>query len=51
MYAIRSYYGVPLTDVTPEQRRYIKAVNFGLIYGMGAFGLATQLNIERNNFV
>ncbi len=40
-------FGVPLTDVTSEQRRYIKAVNFGLIYGMGAFGLATQLGIER----
>jgi len=40
-------FGVPPGDVTPEQRRYIKAVNFGLIYGMGAFGLATQLNIER----
>ncbi|MEO5765034.1 MAG: DNA polymerase I [Casimicrobiaceae bacterium] len=40
-------FGVPPTDVTAEQRRYIKAVNFGLIYGMGAFGLATQLNIER----
>ncbi len=31
-----------------EQRRYTKAVNFGLIYGMGAFGLASQLGIERN---
>jgi DNA polymerase I len=40
-------FGVPLAEVTPDQRRYIKAVNFGLIYGMGAFGLAQQLNIER----
>ncbi len=40
-------FSVPLADVTADQRRYIKAVNFGLIYGMGAFGLATQLNIER----
>ena len=40
-------FGVPAADVTSDQRRYIKAVNFGLIYGMGAFGLATQLNIER----
>jgi DNA polymerase-1 len=40
-------FGVPASDVTSDQRRYIKAVNFGLIYGMGAFGLATQLNIER----
>ena len=34
-------------DVTADQRRYIKAVNFGLIYGMSAFGLAQQLDIER----
>ena len=40
-------FGVPPSDVTADQRRYIKAVNFGLIYGMSAFGLATQLNIER----
>ena len=40
-------FGVPLAEVTPDQRRYIKAVNFGLIYGMGAFGLAQQLGIER----
>jgi DNA polymerase-1 len=40
-------FGVPIADVTSEQRRYIKAVNFGLIYGMSAFGLASQLGIER----
>jgi len=40
-------FGVPLADVTTDQRRYIKAVNFGLIYGMSAFGLAQQLGIER----
>ena len=40
-------FGVPVADVTIDQRRYIKAVNFGLIYGMGAFGLAQQLGIER----
>jgi DNA polymerase-1 len=40
-------FGVAPEDVTTEQRRYIKAVNFGLIYGMGAFGLAQQLGIER----
>ncbi len=40
-------FGVPIADVTSEQRRYIKAVNFGLIYGMSAFGLAAQLDIER----
>jgi DNA polymerase I len=41
-------FGVPVNEVTAEQRRYTKAVNFGLIYGMGAFGLASQLGIERN---
>ncbi len=41
-------FGIPISEITPEQRRYTKAVNFGLIYGMGAFGLASQLGIERN---
>ena len=41
-------FGVPPADVTADQRRYIKAVNFGLIYGMSAFGLAQQLGIERS---
>jgi DNA polymerase I len=40
-------FGVKPDEVTVDQRRYIKAVNFGLIYGMGAFGLAQQLGIER----
>ena len=39
-------FGVPLAEVTPEQRRYAKTINFGLIYGMGAFGLAQSLGIE-----
>ncbi len=41
-------FGVPASAVTSEQRRYIKAVNFGLIYGMSAFGLAQQLGLERS---
>jgi len=40
-------FGVPLADVTTEQRRYAKTINFGLIYGMGAFGLAQSLGIEQ----
>ncbi len=39
--------GIREDDVTAEQRRSAKAVNFGLIYGMSAFGLARQLGIER----
>jgi DNA polymerase-1 len=41
-------FGVPQDEVSAEQRRYIKAVNFGLIYGMSAFGLAAQLSIDRS---
>ncbi len=40
-------FSIPISEITSEQRRYTKAVNFGLIYGMGAFGLASQLGIER----
>ncbi len=40
-------FGEKPSEVTADQPRYIKAVNFGLIYGMGAFGLAQQLGIER----
>ena len=41
-------FGVPPAEVSAEQRRYAKTINFGLIYGMSAFGLAAQLGIERD---
>ncbi len=40
-------FGVALNEVSADQRRSAKAINFGLIYGMSAFGLAQQLGIER----
>lgn len=41
-------FGVERDAVDNEQRRYAKVINFGLIYGMSAFGLAQNLNIERS---
>jgi len=47
-------YGIPLEAVTKEQRRHAKAINFGLIYGMSAFGLTRSTGLtlsESQNFV
>ena len=41
-------FGAPADQVTSEQRRYAKVINFGLMYGMSAFGLAQNLGIERS---
>jgi DNA polymerase-1 len=41
-------FSIATGDVTAEQRRYVKAINFGLMYGMSAFGLSRQLEIERS---
>ncbi|MDR3076050.1 MAG: DNA polymerase I [Synergistaceae bacterium] len=41
-------FGLEPEDITPEQRRFAKTVNFGLIYGMGAHGLASRMGIERH---
>ncbi len=47
-------FGVPVDQVSSEQRRYAKTINFGLIYGMSAYGLARSLSIDNTaakNFV
>ncbi len=41
-------FGVPLGEVSGEQRRYAKVINFGLIYGMSAYGLASNLGIDKD---
>src|SRR5690606_21912922 len=42
-------YGIPLEEVTSDQRRNAKAVNFGIIYGQSAFGLSQSLGIPRKD--
>jgi DNA polymerase-1 len=42
-------YGVPLTEVSRDQRRSAKAINFGVIYGQSSFGLAAALDISRDD--
>ncbi|MPM09443.1 DNA polymerase I [bioreactor metagenome] len=42
-------YGVQLNEVKPEQRRHAKTVNFGIIYGISAFGLSERLGISRKD--
>jgi len=42
-------FGVPLADVSADQRRLAKTINFGLIYGMSPFGLARNLGIDRGS--
>lgn len=40
-------FGVPLSEVTPQMRRRAKAVNFGIVYGIGAFSLAKDIGVSR----
>ncbi len=42
-------FGVSVESVTADQRRHAKAINFGLLYGMSAFGLSKQLNVDRQS--
>ena len=39
-------FGVPIEEVTKDQRRQAKAVNFGILYGISSFGLSEDLNID-----
>lgn len=53
-YTASEVFGIPLTDVTPDMRRMAKTVNFGIVYGMSAFGLSKSVGIsqkEANDFI
>lgn len=47
IYTASCIYNIPLSEVTKEQRQNAKAVNFGIVYGQGAWGLAEQLGISK----
>ena len=44
---VPAFFDVPVDQVTPELRRRVKAMSYGLVYGLSAFGLAQQLGIPQ----
>ena len=45
---LQMFFGIKLKNVTPEQRSHAKIVNFGIIYGVSAFGLSNQTKLSRS---